>query len=343
MRRASEPQRARAFLGGRARSTRPRVRGASARRSTSILEHVRAGRRITIHGDYDVDGVCSTAMLVRALRALGADVDSYLPDRASDGYGLSGGDRAAARGARHAAAGDRRLRDHGGRGGGAGARAGHGGRRHRPPRAARRRAAAATRRSCTRRVCGYPCRELCATAVAYKLAQARVRGGRARSRASSTQDLDLVALATVADVVPLVGENRTLVRRGLRALAATRKPGLRALMARRAASTRRARRARGRLRARAAAQRRRSDVPRGRGAGADADRGPASGQRRSPRSSTAPTPSAAQVEKRIRFEAEAQIAELGSAAAYVLAGEGWHAGVIGIVASRLAERHTGRS
>src|SRR5207302_9179064 len=79
-------------------------------------------------------------------------------------------------------------------------------------------------------LCGYPCADLCATAVAYKLAQA-VWHGVGRDARELSDDLDLVALATVADAVPLVGENRTVVRRGLRALAATRKPGLRALMA----------------------------------------------------------------------------------------------------------------
>src|SRR6202035_2093878 len=54
-----------------------------------ILDRARAGRLITIHGDYDVDGVCSTAVLVRTLRKLGAHVDWYLPDRAADGYGLN--------------------------------------------------------------------------------------------------------------------------------------------------------------------------------------------------------------------------------------------------------------
>ena len=109
----------------------------------------------------------------------------------------------------------------------AGAR--HGGGRHRPPRAARRRRCCRTRRSCIRSSAAIRVAELCATAVAYKLAQASVlsRGRDARARA----DLDLVALATIADVVPLLGENRTLVRRGLRALAGTAKPGLRALMA----------------------------------------------------------------------------------------------------------------
>src|SRR6202041_399138 len=55
----------------------------------AILAHVDAGTRITVHGDYDVDGICSTAVLVRVLRALAADVDWYLPDRARDGYGLN--------------------------------------------------------------------------------------------------------------------------------------------------------------------------------------------------------------------------------------------------------------
>jgi len=55
----------------------------------SILGHVRAGRRVVVHGDYDVDGVSSTAILVRCLRGLGADVGWFLPSRMEDGYGLS--------------------------------------------------------------------------------------------------------------------------------------------------------------------------------------------------------------------------------------------------------------
>ncbi len=111
------PAGARAFLAADERHDHTLFAGIETAVST-VLAHVADGRRITIHGDYDVDGVCSTAILVRALRALGADVDSYLPDRA-DGYGLSESDGAAPGGARHAAAGDRRLRDHGGGGGGA--------------------------------------------------------------------------------------------------------------------------------------------------------------------------------------------------------------------------------
>ena len=65
-----------------------------------ILGHVARRSRITVHGDYDVDGICSTAILVRALRTLGADVDWYLPSRIDDGYGLAAAtvERLAARG-----------------------------------------------------------------------------------------------------------------------------------------------------------------------------------------------------------------------------------------------------
>src|SRR5439155_20400218 len=72
-------------------------------------------------------------------------------------------------------------------------------------------------------VCGYPCPALCGTGVAYKVAQAL-------GATTADDDLELVALATVADLMPLVGENRRLVREGLLALSRTSRPGLRALM-----------------------------------------------------------------------------------------------------------------
>ncbi|TMK99763.1 MAG: single-stranded-DNA-specific exonuclease RecJ [Actinobacteria bacterium] len=301
-----------------------------------ILEHVRRGRRITVHGDYDVDGVCATAVLVRTLRALGADVDSFLPDRAGDGYGLSESTvRAlAARGTRLLLTADcaiTAVRET--------ALARQLGMEvvvsdHHAPRAD---GALPDVPIVHPAVCGYPCPELCATAVAYKLASAvlQASGG---PQQEPEEDLDLVALATIADVVPLRGENRSLARRGLRALARTRKPGLRALMAVSRVDP-------GMLNERsvafalgprlnAAGRMHRADAgleliltgERARAAQIAEELDRANSERRL-------------VERQIRFAAEEQIAALGDRGAYVLAAEGWHAGVIGIVAARLAERH----
>ncbi len=152
------------------------------------------------------------------------------------------------------------------------------------------------------------------------------------------EDLDLVALASIADVVPLLGENRALVRRGLRALAGTAKPGLRALLAvaRSSAGEVNERTVAFALapRLNAAGRMYRADAglelvltedpERAQTIAAELDR--ANHERR-------------HVEQRILFDAERQVAAAGDRAGYVLAGEGWHPGVIGIVASRLAERH----
>ena len=299
-----------------------------------ILEHARSGRRITVHGDYDVDGICSTAVLVRTLRELGAEVDSYIPDRAGDGYGLSlqTVKRLAERGTRLLITADCAITA------------------VEEVRAARElgMAVVVSDHHTPRAdgllpeapivhpgVCGYPFPELCAAAVAYKLAQALLAAAGGDER-RLRRDLDLVALATVADVVPLHGENRALLRRGLRALAGTSKPGLRALIAvagidpsrvgERAIGFALAPRlnAAGRLyRADAGLELLLTEDP-ARAAEIARELDAANSERR-------------QIERRIRFEAEAQMAELGSRGAYVLAGESWHPGVIGIVASRMVE------
>ncbi len=81
-------------------------------------------------------------------------------------------------------------------------------------------------------VSGYPFEALCGTAVAWKLRAAALRDQQERPASRRPErDLDLVALATVADVVPLVGENRSLVRRGLAEMRRAQRPGMRALMA----------------------------------------------------------------------------------------------------------------
>ncbi|HET9740321.1 MAG TPA: single-stranded-DNA-specific exonuclease RecJ [Solirubrobacteraceae bacterium] len=308
------------------------LRAAAAR----VLEHVGRRSRITVHGDYDVDGVTATAVLVRVLRTVGADVDWYLPSRIDDGYGLASStvERLAARGtdllitvdcaitaveevaAARAAGLDVVVTDH-----------------HSPRADGRLPDAPIVHPG----VGGYPCAALCAAGVAYKLAAALLEGA-GEDPALADEDLDLVALATVADVVPLVGENRRLVRQGLRALAATRKPGLRALMAvarvdpgaldASAIGFRLAPRinAAGRLhRADAGLELLLTEDPaRARAIAAELDA--VNTERRD-------------VETRMRFAAEALVAEQGPAPAYVLAAEGWHPGVIGIVAARIAERH----
>jgi len=329
-----EPARARAFLAADEEHPPAAFTGIEEAVQT-IAAHLSRGSRITIHGDYDVDGICSTAVLVRALRELGGDVDSYLPDRASDGYGLSVAtvQRLADRGTRLLVTADCGITaveevavaralgmhvvitDH---------------------HAARADGAFPRAPIVHPALCGYPCRELCATAVAYKLAQA-LFAQLDRDPGELRHELDLVALATIADVVPLLGENRSLVRAGLRALASTNKPGLRALMAvarvdsaglsERSVAFALAPRlnAAGRLyRADAGLELILTD-DRVRAAQIAEELDRANRERR-------------QVELGIRYEAEAQMDALGDRAAYVLAGEGWHAGVIGIVASRLVER-----
>ena len=278
--------------GGRRAPARGLARAGRGRRGT-ILEHVERGSRITVHGDYDVDGVCSTAILVRALRTLGADVDWYLPSRIDDGYGLARAtvERLAARGTQPAD--HRRLRGHRGRGGrGARARSGmdvvvtdH----HSP---ARRRRSCRTRRSSTRGSTATRART-CARRASRTSSRRRCWRRAGEDPALADEDLDLVALATVADVVPLQGENRRLVRAGLRALAGTRKVGLRALMDVARVDPSGLDESRDRLPARPAAERRRPPVPRRRGPRAAAHRGPRPragrrrrarrGQRRAPR------------------------------------------------------------
>ncbi len=302
----------------------------------TILRHAADGSRITVHGDYDVDGVSATAILVRALRSIGADVDWYLPSRSEDGYGLSVAtvERLHERGTRLLVTADCGITsvdevalarslgmdvvvtDH-----------------HSP----RADGALPEAPIVHPAVCEYPCVDLCAGGVAHKLAGALLEGA-GHDADIALADLDLVALATVADCVPLRGENRRLVRMGLMALARTEKPGLRALMRvaqldpsrvdARAVGFRLAPRlnAAGRLaRADAALELLLThDAQRAEEIAVELDR--ANAERRFE-------------ETRILHEAEAQVAELGDQPAYVLWGETWHPGVIGIVASRIAERH----
>ncbi|HEV7942071.1 MAG TPA: single-stranded-DNA-specific exonuclease RecJ [Solirubrobacteraceae bacterium] len=298
-----------------------------------ILRRIAQGGRITVHGDYDVDGVCSTALLVSALRRLSGQVDWHIPARAA-GYGLREDavraiaergtellitvDCGIASVAEVALAQSLGMQvvvtDH-----------------HSP----RADGALPEAPIVHPRLCGYPCPDLCGTAVAHKLTRA-LWSAAGRDPAELDADLDLVALASIADVVDLLGENRALTSMGLKALAATTRPGLRALMevARIDPSRIDARmvafglapriNAPGRLFTAAAPLELLMTVSSQRAAELAQELDRCNRERR-------------QVEQRILFEAQAQVRELGELPGYVLAGEGWHPGVVGIVASRIVE------
>jgi single-stranded-DNA-specific exonuclease len=296
----------------------------------TIRSHIEAGSRIVVHGDYDVDGICATAIMVRALRSLGADPGWFLPSRERDGYGVAAATvaRLAQRGtgllitvdcgitavdevdAALSAGLDVVITDH-----------------HSPR-------ADGALPSCGivhPALCGYPCPELCGSGVAWKLAEAL-------GAATVDADIELVALATVADLVPLRGENRRLVRAGTAALAASAKPGIRALMdvSRTDPSSLDAQAIGFRLAPRINAAGRMRDPDAGlellltedatRAAEIAAELDAVNAERRA-------------VEQRIGWEADALVGELGERQIYVLDAAGWHPGVIGIVASRVVERY----
>src|SRR3954453_7476541 len=218
-----EPETARTFLAGEWLSHDPFLLGDMQLACDRIRAAVAEGRRICVHGDYDVDGISATALAVLLLRELGADVDWHLPSRFEEGYGGSRetlgrladegcgllltvdcGITAVEEVAEAKARGlEVIVTDH-----------------HRPGETLPDCPIVATRPS------EYPFPELCGTGVVYKLGQALF----GVDSDIPKRHLDLVALATIADVVPLLDQNRPLAIPGLRALARTQKPGLQALM-----------------------------------------------------------------------------------------------------------------
>jgi single-stranded-DNA-specific exonuclease len=218
-----DPAAARAFLDCEPPRHDPFLLGDVEAAVERIRAAVAAGERICVHGDYDVDGISATAVAVLVLRELGATVEWRLPSRFEEGYGLAREtiEALAADGvdlvltvdcgitavdevalARELGL-DVIVTDH-----------------HRPGETLPDCPIVATRPS------RYPCPDLCGTGVVYTLARALL--GSVSQALDRT--LDLVALATIADVVPLVDENRALAAAGLRALARTGRPGLQALM-----------------------------------------------------------------------------------------------------------------
>lgn len=193
---------------------------------SKILDAVKRGRRMAIFGDYDADGIAGTALLLEFLRKVGADVCYILPHRVSDGYGIrpSGVEQARRMGAEliitvdngisssEAALRARSLgvdlviTDH------------HLQEGPLPPAEA----VVDPNRSDD----GYPFKGLSGVGVVYKLTLAL-----SEALGMSTEPpLDLVALGTVADMAPLTNENWWMVKRGLKAIANSRRPGLRKLL-----------------------------------------------------------------------------------------------------------------
>ncbi len=304
-----------------------------------LARAVQGGERIAVHGDYDCDGICSTAILVAALRGRGADVVPFLPSRFAEGYGVAVPtvEALAARGARVLVCVDCGtsavealtravdlgmepiVADHHLAGG------------HRPPGILANPAL------------GRPPEDLPAAAgVVHMLVRALAgrldRGGLAPD---PDEGLDLVALATVADAVPLVGDNRRRVAQGLRAMRERPRPGIAALCA--AAS----------LEPRVVSARSLGFTlaPCINAAGRMGHPDRALELLLAPDAATADpigrelwelNSERREVERDIVEQAiamvEAEPDEIRAAGIVVAAGDGWHEGVVGIVASRLVER-----
>ncbi len=190
---------------------------------------VRRGETILVHGDYDADGQCAAALATRVLRLGGAHAVPFIPHRLRDGYDLSAAGVAAAR-----AAGATVILalDCGTTAVDAVAAAREAGIDvivvdHHLPGPVRPEVAALV--NPRRPESTYPFPDLCATGLAFKLVL-ELAPAIGVAPGAPWHFVDLVALATVADLVPLVGENRILVRLGLKLIGASRSTGLAALV-----------------------------------------------------------------------------------------------------------------
>ena len=309
-----------------------------------LWQAVQAREPVLLYGDYDVDGTSSVVVLKKAIEILGGCASFHIPHRLKDGYGMRSEviDHAAREGVRLIVSVDTGIRasevvrhaqaigidvivtDH------------HLPEQELPP--------ALAVLNPNRLDCDYPNKNLCGAGVTLKLVQALLkRSGMAEARQAALVDsfLKPVAIATVADIVPLTGENRVIVQRGLSGMRHVKNPGLRALMT---------------------------------VAGLDEGEPPSAHQvafRLAPRINAAGRMATAKdvielfltndsnrareiaenldVLNRERQTVEAEIVEtvlkqceeragMADQAAFVFAGEDWHLGVLGIVASRLVER-----
>jgi single-stranded-DNA-specific exonuclease len=228
-----EPGAAGDFLAGRFGPDNPFDLAGVPAAVSRLRRAVRRQERIAVYGDFDTDGVAATALLVEALSSVGARVEPYIPHRVDEGYGLhlealrdlyrqgvrvvvtvDCGIRSLDEVRRASRGLQLIVTDH------------HSLAAELPP--------AVAVINPKRPDSVYPFRDLAGVGVAFKLAQALLRAEQHRSQPPSLDEealLDLVALGTVADLVPLLGENRALVQRGLERMNQRPRPGVEALMA----------------------------------------------------------------------------------------------------------------
>ncbi len=332
------PERAKSFLRPRLEQLHePNCLADLDRAVERLVLALRDGERILVHGDYDVDGICSTTLLVRTLTTLGGNAIPFIPNRLTDGYDLS---EAGVRAAQAAGATvvvtcdcgtsavapvaalqrdgvDVIVTDH-----------------HLPSGPLPPAFAVLNPK---RPGCSSPDKDLAAVGVAFKLALALTRavGGNENHVYAL---LDLVALATIADVAPLRGENRVFVRYGLKLLNDSARPGIRAMI--RAAGLERKALTAGRvgfiLAPRLNAAGRLGSALRGVElllAHTEAQANPIA------RELEELNARRQELDRATLERARLAVAQLDLATTYgiVLAEQGWHPGVIGIVASRLVE------
>jgi|SRR5581483_6193838 len=339
-----EPEAMRAFLEAeQAPLHDPRLLAGIDRAIVRLRRALQAGETIAVHGDFDVDGITACAIIAAGLeagfQAAGSSgrIVPYLPLRSATGYGVhpSAIERLAAEGASLVVTGDTGTRaleaaqraaelgvdlivtDH-----------------HLPGDAV---PAAVAVINPHQPHCPYPFKLLSGAGVAWKLIHALALEGLLGAFDAETL-LDLVALGTIVDVSPLVGENRTLVRRGLRRLVSCPRPGIQALLAQSGSH-------RGVIDERTIAF---SLGPRLNAAGRMDDARLALDLL----TTTDPVQAAAlaqqleaqnaerrRLTEQVLIEARAQAAALGDRPVLVLRGTGWPGGVLGLVAARIADEY----
>ncbi len=231
------PQEAYAFLSGEAEEDDPFQLQGVHQAVARIRQAIRQEERIAVYGDFDADGVAATALLTQTISSLGGEAWPYIPHRVDEGYGLHSEalERLAQEGCRLLVTVDCGVRsieevgyarqlgleviitDH-----------------HSPPQELPPALAVVNPK---REDCPYPFKGLSGAGVAFKLAQAFLRVERSvplfrKGTALREEELlDLVALGTITDLSPLLGENRSLVKRGLSTLNDSPRPGILALSA----------------------------------------------------------------------------------------------------------------